>query len=103
MTGCIVGLAHSPFGKLDTETVESLVVRVASDALKDAGIEARDVDEIVLGHFNAGLFCTGFHRLARAAGLAGTALQARDARGECLRHRFRGRASGAEEPRRQDR
>ena len=45
MTGCIVGFAHSPFGKLDTETVESLVVRVANDALKDAGIEARDVDE----------------------------------------------------------
>jgi acetyl-CoA C-acetyltransferase len=54
MSGCIVGLAHSPFGKLDTESVESLIVRVANDALKDAGIEARDVDEIVLGHFNAG-------------------------------------------------
>jgi acetyl-CoA C-acetyltransferase len=54
MSGCIVGLAHSPFGKLDTESVESLIVRVANDALKDAGVEARDVDEIVLGHFNAG-------------------------------------------------
>ena len=54
MSGCIVGLAHSPFGKLDTESVESLIVCVANDALKDAGIEARDVDEIVLGHFNAG-------------------------------------------------
>jgi acetyl-CoA C-acetyltransferase len=60
MTGCIVGLAHSPFGKLDTETVESLIVRVASDALKDAGIEARDVDEIVLGHFNAGFSAQDF-------------------------------------------
>src|SRR6187455_954210 len=54
MSGCIVGLAHSPFGKLDTESVESLIVRVANGALADAGIEARDVDEIVLGHFNAG-------------------------------------------------
>ncbi|HKY86334.1 MAG TPA: acetyl-CoA acetyltransferase [Pseudorhodoplanes sp.] len=60
MTGCIVGLAHSPFGKLDTESVESLVVRVANDALKDAGIEARDVDEIVLGHFNAGFSAQDF-------------------------------------------
>ncbi len=60
MSGCIVGLAHSPFGKLDTESVESLVVRVANDALKDAGIEARDVDEIVLGHFNAGFSAQDF-------------------------------------------
>jgi acetyl-CoA C-acetyltransferase len=54
MTACIVGWAHSAFGKLDTETVESLIVRVANGAIADAGIEARDVDEIVLGHFNAG-------------------------------------------------
>ncbi|HML14621.1 MAG TPA: acetyl-CoA acetyltransferase [Xanthobacteraceae bacterium] len=54
MTACIVGWAHTPFGKLDAETVESLVVRVATEALADAGIGAREVDEIVLGHFNAG-------------------------------------------------
>ena len=54
MTGCIVGWAHTPFGRLDGETVESLVVKVATAALADAGIEAKDVDEIVLGHFNAG-------------------------------------------------
>src|SRR5258705_922589 len=54
MTASIVGWAHTPFGKFDTETVESLVVKVATDALADAGISAADVDEIVLGHFNAG-------------------------------------------------
>src|SRR3981081_1734920 len=54
MTASIVGWAHTPFGKFDTETVESLVVRVANEALADAGIPAGDVDEIVLGHFNAG-------------------------------------------------
>ncbi len=54
MTACIVGWAHTPFGKLTDETVESLIVRVANAALADAGIEAKDVDEIVLGHFNAG-------------------------------------------------
>jgi acetyl-CoA C-acetyltransferase len=54
MTASIVGWAHTPFGKLDSETVESLVVRVATEALADAGVAARDVDEIVLGHFNAG-------------------------------------------------
>ena len=54
MTGCIIGWAHTPFGKLNDESVESLIVRVASDALADAGISPKDVDEIVLGHFNAG-------------------------------------------------
>jgi acetyl-CoA C-acetyltransferase len=54
MTASIVGWAHTPFGKLENETVESLVVRVATEAMADAGISAGDVDEIVLGHFNAG-------------------------------------------------
>jgi len=54
MTACIVGWAHTPFGKLSVESVESLIVRVAGEALADAGVAARDVDEIVLGHFNAG-------------------------------------------------
>ena len=54
MTGCIVGWAHTPFGRLDTESVESLIVRVATDAIADAGIAPSDVDEIMLGHFNAG-------------------------------------------------
>ena len=54
MTACIVGWAHTPFGRLEGETVESLIVRVANEALAHAGVAARDVDEIVLGHFNAG-------------------------------------------------
>src|SRR5664280_1624694 len=54
MTACIVGWAHTPFGKLSNESVESLIVRVTGEALADAGVAARDVDEIVLGHFNAG-------------------------------------------------
>src|SRR3954466_8075510 len=60
MTGCIVGWAHTPFGRLDTESVESLIVRVATDALADAGIAPSDVDEIVLGHFNAGFSVQDF-------------------------------------------
>jgi acetyl-CoA C-acetyltransferase len=54
MSASIVGWAHTPFGKLTGETVESLIVRVAGEALADAAIDAKDVDEIVLGHFNAG-------------------------------------------------
>jgi acetyl-CoA C-acetyltransferase len=60
MTACIVGWAHTPFGKLDGETVESLIVRVANEAMADAGIEAGNVDEIVLGHFNAGFSAQDF-------------------------------------------
>jgi acetyl-CoA C-acetyltransferase len=60
MTACIVGWAHTPFGKLADETVESLVARVANAALTDAGLAAKDVDEIVLGHFNAGFSAQDF-------------------------------------------
>jgi acetyl-CoA C-acetyltransferase len=54
MTACIVGWAHSRFGKLEGETLESLITKVAVEALDHAGIGPDDVDEIVLGHFNAG-------------------------------------------------
>jgi len=60
MTAAIVGWAHTPFGRLAGETVESLIVRVATDALADAGIGPKDVDEIVLGHFNAGFSAQDF-------------------------------------------
>src|SRR6201988_1430722 len=60
MAASIVGWAHTPFGKFDAETVESLVVRVANEALADAGIGAADVDETVLGHFNAGFSAQDF-------------------------------------------
>jgi acetyl-CoA C-acetyltransferase len=60
MTGAIVGWAHTPFGKLAGETVESLVVKVAGEALAHAGVAAKDVDEIVLGHFNAGFSAQDF-------------------------------------------
>ncbi len=60
MTACIVGWAHSRFGKLEGETLEGLIVKVATDALDHAGIGPDDVDEIVLGHFNAGFSAQDF-------------------------------------------
>ncbi|MCA0001960.1 MULTISPECIES: acetyl-CoA acetyltransferase [unclassified Mesorhizobium] len=60
MTACIVGWAHSRFGKLEGETLESLIVKVATEALDHAGIGPDDVDEIVLGHFNAGFSAQDF-------------------------------------------
>src|SRR3546814_20590006 len=55
MTACIVGWNHSKFGKLDGRDAEDLIVEVAVGAIRDAGIEPRDVDAIYLGHFNGGL------------------------------------------------
>src|SRR3954463_4414373 len=60
MTACIVGWAHPPFGRHDGDTVENLVVRVATDALADAGVAPADVDDILLGHFNAGFSAQDF-------------------------------------------
>jgi acetyl-CoA C-acetyltransferase len=60
MTAAIIGWAHTPFGKLSDESVESLIVRVAAEALADAGLSPKDVDEIVLGHFNAGFSAQDF-------------------------------------------
>ena len=60
MTAAIIGWAHLPFGKFDNETVESLIVKAADGALEHAGVSAGDIDEIVLGHFNAGFSAQDF-------------------------------------------
>ncbi|GAB4523052.1 MAG: acetyl-CoA acetyltransferase [Roseibium sp.] len=60
MTAATVGWAHMPFGKHTDETVESMIVKVAVDAINDAGIAPEDVDEILLGHFNAGFSAQDF-------------------------------------------
>ena len=60
MTACIVGWAHTAFGRLEGETLESLIARVAGQALADAAVAPRDVDEILLGHFNAGFSAQDF-------------------------------------------
>lgn len=60
MTAAMVGWAHLPFGKHADETVESMIVKAATDAIHDAGILPEDVDEILLGHFNAGFSIQDF-------------------------------------------
>jgi acetyl-CoA C-acetyltransferase len=54
MTACIVGWAHSRFGKRTDVDVEALIAEVARAALADAGIGAGEVGEIFVGHFNGG-------------------------------------------------
>ncbi len=50
MTGCIVGWAHSKFGKLEGD-LESLIADVAVKAIRDAGLEPAEIGAIMLGHF----------------------------------------------------
>ena len=54
MTAAIIGWAHSRFGKLEGEDIESLIVQVGSEAIKDAGLAPADIDEIFIGTFNGG-------------------------------------------------
>jgi len=55
MTASITGWAHTRFGRLEDEDSESLIVRVVREAIADAGLEAKDIDAIYLGTFNAGM------------------------------------------------
>ena len=54
MTACIVGWAHSKFGKLEDQDAESLIISAATDAIKDAGVTPEDIDAIYLGWYNGG-------------------------------------------------
>ncbi len=51
---CIVGWAHTPFGKLEDPDVESLIGRVAGAAIEDAGIGPAEIDAVFVGLFNNG-------------------------------------------------
>lgn len=51
----ISGWAHSPFGKLADHTLESLIVKVAGEAIEASGAQPADIDAIFLGQFNSGL------------------------------------------------
>lgn len=57
---CIVGWAHTPFGKLEEPDVESLMARVSGTALEHAGILASEVDGIYVGVMNNGFSKQGF-------------------------------------------
>jgi len=51
---CIVGWAHTPFGKLEDPDVESLIGRVARAAIEDAGVAPAEIDGVFVGVFNGG-------------------------------------------------
>jgi acetyl-CoA C-acetyltransferase len=60
MRAQITGWSHLPFGKRDEPDVESLMRAVTSDALRHAGVEARDLDGIFVGVMNNGFSRQGF-------------------------------------------
>ncbi len=59
MTSCIVGWAHTPFGKHGTD-IETLILGVASQAIKDAGVDPSDIDEILIGNYGGHFSAQGF-------------------------------------------
>jgi acetyl-CoA C-acetyltransferase len=57
---CIVGWAHTSFGKLEDPDVESLIARVSGEALKHAGVGPEAVNGIYVGVMNNGSSKQGF-------------------------------------------
>ena len=47
----IIGFAHSRFGKLEEEDLETLIARTAAEAVAHAGVGFSDIDAIYVGNF----------------------------------------------------
>ncbi|MBO6639612.1 MAG: acetyl-CoA acetyltransferase [Roseitalea sp.] len=60
MDAAITGWAHTRFGRLEDETTETLIGRVAEEALDHAGLDAGEVDAVFVGTFNEGFSPQGF-------------------------------------------
>lgn len=60
MDAAITGWAHTRFGRLDDETAETLIGRVAEEALDHAGLDSTEVDAVFVGTFNEGFSPQGF-------------------------------------------
>ncbi len=57
---CIVGWAHTPFGKLEDPDIESLIGRVAGAAIADAGVAPGEIDASFISLFNNGFSAQDF-------------------------------------------
>ncbi|WP_433874740.1 acetyl-CoA acetyltransferase [Sinomonas atrocyanea] len=56
----IAGWGHTRFGKLEGETLESLLVAAAGEAIANAGLEPGQIDEVFVGTYNAGMVPLAF-------------------------------------------
>ncbi|HSV82824.1 MAG TPA: acetyl-CoA acetyltransferase [Ramlibacter sp.] len=54
MNAYMVGWGHTTFGKRDKVDLEEMIREAVRPALDSAGAEAKDIDAIFVGHFNAG-------------------------------------------------
>ena len=70
---CIVGYAHTPFGKLEDPDTESLMARVSGAALEHAGITPDKVDGIFVGVMNSGFQKQDFQGAMPALSVPGLA------------------------------
>src|SRR5258706_3693585 len=61
---CIVGWAHTRFGRRDELDLEGLIDSVSGRAIEHAGVPAQDIDATWLGNLNGGFvpdnFCSSF-------------------------------------------
>lgn len=56
MSVSIIGLYHSKVGKLENETIYSLLVEAGKKAIEDSGLEPKDIDAIYVANYSGGGF-----------------------------------------------
>ena len=57
---CLVGWAHTRFGRLPQHDLESLIREATCGALVDAGLAAADIDAVFVANFNGGMVPDAF-------------------------------------------
>lgn len=56
MSVSIIGLYHSKVGRLENETIYSLLVEAGRKAIEDSGLEPKDIDVIYVANYSGGGF-----------------------------------------------
>ena len=59
--GNIIGWGHNKFGRNDTQSNEDMIAEVVSEAISNAQVDPKDIDNIVVGTFNNGFQKQDFH------------------------------------------
>ena len=59
--GNIIGCGHNKFGRNDTQSTEDMIAEVVSEAISNAQVDPKDIDNIVVGTFNNGFQKQDFH------------------------------------------
>ena len=59
--GNIIGWGHNKFGRNETQSTEDMIAEVVSEAISNAQVDPKDIDNIVVGTFNNGFQKQDFH------------------------------------------